>query len=199
MYNTLGVLLSGGESRRFGVPKAFASYKNQFFWKISFQALEKVAETSVIITQSKYFDRFSQEEFVKMYEDDPLFKGNGPLAGIYTAMKKERAEWYVVLSCDIPRITSRTLENLLKFRDSHIQAVIPKVSGKIQPLIGVYHHSIFPIIENQLTMNQLKITNLLNLINVCYVTEEDLMSDQEIFSNINSQMDYNKLLKRDYK
>ncbi|TXC92176.1 molybdenum cofactor guanylyltransferase [Metabacillus litoralis] len=197
MYNTLGVLLAGGESRRFGQPKAFATYKKQYFWEISYQAIKKVTDTNIIISQSAYIDRFTRENSVSVYEDESPYKGKGPLAGIYTAMKKEQAEWYIVLSCDIPQITSKTLENLLKFRSNHIQAIIPKISGRIQPLVGVYHSSIFPEIENQLLTNQLKLTNLLDLIDVCYVNEQDLMINQEVFSNINTQSDYHKLLNND--
>jgi molybdopterin-guanine dinucleotide biosynthesis protein A len=82
-------------------------------------------------------------------------------------------------------------------RNPTFKAVIPKVSGKLHPLIGVYHHSIFSLVEKQLTKQEYRIVSLLNKIEVLYVSEKEIGVDRKIFSNINSQEDYKQLLTND--
>ena len=93
--------------------------------------------------------------------DDEKVKGRGPLAGIYTAMKNIEAKWYVVVSCDIPFVTKHTLHNLLKMRNSSVTTIIPRVNGRLHPLIGVYHHSIFAELEKQLVNHEYKMMSFL--------------------------------------
>jgi molybdopterin-guanine dinucleotide biosynthesis protein A len=190
MHETVGVLLAGGESRRFGHPKAFASFKGQTFWEHSFHAMKEVTDYQLIISHSNLFKRFSEVAPCQVLKDDEEVKGKGPLAGIYTAMNHEKSEWYVILSCDIPFITKYTIRSLLDLRQPNVKAVIPKINGKLHPLIGVYHHSIFTMIENQLLKHDYKMVTLLEKIEVLYVSEKDLDVDVKIFSNINSQEDY---------
>ncbi|PMC35126.1 hypothetical protein CJ195_20250 [Bacillus sp. UMB0899] len=189
-----GVLLAGGESKRFGEPKAFAEYNGRKLWQYSMEVLKVTTEQQIIISHQDLLKEFQKATQEKILTDDHRFIGDGPKAGIYTAMKNETSEWFVILSCDIPLITADIIRRLLTYIDSDKKMIIPKIEGRVHPLIGVYHHSVFPIIEEQLESNDRKLMTLFDQVNVCFVTEKELQSDAKTFSNINSRRDYGMLL-----
>jgi len=194
MTQIIGVLLAGGESRRFGQPKAFAEYSGKFFWQYSMQALKETTEHQLIISHQNLLERFKEETEEIVLTDDPKFKGDGPMAGIYTAMKYEISEWYMILSCDIPLISAELVHKLQSFISPDKKIIIPNIKGKLHPLVGVYHYSVFPLIERQLENKERKMMTLLSQVEVCYVTEKELQTDPKIFCNINSPNDYGMLL-----
>jgi len=197
LIETLGVLLAGGQSRRFGSPKAFATYKGKEFWEYSLQALKSSTESQAIISHPSLIEKFKKQTNIKVLYDDPIVQGKGPLAGIYTAMKDEKAEWFVFLSCDIPLITDKVLSTLLTYRSEGAKIIIPKINGKLHPLIGIYHYSIQSVVEKQLLNNELKVMSLFEKVPVYYVLQHQLGVESKIFSNINSPNDYVEILKND--
>lgn len=197
MQQIIGVLLAGGESRRFGQPKAFAEYNGKKFWHYSMQALKETTEKQVIVSHQNLLKKFTEETKVNVITDDHQFVGAGPKAGVYTAMKIEVSEWFVILSCDIPLISGEVIKKLLAYIYSGKKVIIPNIEGKLHPLVGVYHHSVFPLIEKQLENKDRKMMTLLNQVNVLFVTEKELNIDPKIFSNINSPKDYGMLLNND--
>jgi molybdopterin-guanine dinucleotide biosynthesis protein A len=197
LYETVGVLLAGGESSRFGQPKAFAKYKGKSFWEHSYEVLKEETDQQLVISRTDLVDKMKETATCKVIVDDVEVKGKGPLAGIYTAMNHEKAEWYFILSCDVPLITNRLIRSLLDLKKPTFKAVIPKVNEKLHPLIGVYHCSIFSLVEKQLTKREYRLLSLLDKIDVLYVSEKEIGVDKKIFSNINSQEDYKLLLTND--
>lgn len=193
-HDIVGVLLAGGESRRFGKPKAFALFKEKDFWEHSLDAMRESTDQQIIISQPDLVIRFKGNTFCQVIEDDDIVMGKGPLAGIYTAIKHTRAKWYVVISCDVPLITRQTIQSLLNLRNDQVQAIIPQIKGKLHPLIGIYHYTVLDKIEQQLRDGDYRVITLLEKITVCYASENDLNVDVKSFSNINSQEDYTELL-----
>ncbi|MGM7720150.1 molybdenum cofactor guanylyltransferase [Metabacillus sp. Hm71] len=193
MKETIGVLLAGGESRRFGHHKAFASYQGKFFWEHSFSVLKAVSDKQIIISHPNIAGKLKDAVLCPVLLDEPDVKGKGPMAGMITAMNHVQAEWYVFLACDIPLITNQAVLRLLHFRQHDIKAIIPKINGRLQPLTGVYHHSIYSLMKEQLENHEYRIISLLEKIEVLYVTEKDLQVDPSIFRNVNSQEDYTEL------
>ncbi len=184
-YNVCGVILSGGESRRFGAHKAFALYKGVSFWEHSFNALEGVTDTQIIVSHPALVERFKTITNLSVIEDDQRMQGNGPMAGIYSAMNQVNAKWYVVLSCDIPAIQKQVITELLALMSDTVEAIIPVIEGRFQPLVGLYHHSTFPKIKELLHNGNYRLMSLLEQINVQYVNENDLNVDPKVFRNIN--------------
>lgn len=193
-HDIVGVLLAGGKSRRFGKPKAFASFEEQDFWKYSIDAMSENTDQQIIISQPDLVSRFKGKTSCEILEDDESVMGKGPLAGIYTAIKHKRAKWYVIISCDVPLIKRQTIHSLLNLRNDQVQAIIPQIKGKLHPLIGIYHYTVLDKIEQQLRDGDYRVIKLLEKITVCYVSEHDLNTEVKSFCNINSQEDYKELL-----
>ncbi|WP_307337406.1 molybdenum cofactor guanylyltransferase [Metabacillus malikii] len=197
MLTIIGVLLAGGQSRRFGTHKAFAQLNGMFFWESSMNAMKRLTDQQVIISHPELVKVFQQYESYFVCTDDDNVVGKGPLAGMYTTMNHIMGEWYIFLSCDIPFISELVIKQLLRARNNKYLAIIPQVDGKIHPLIGVYHRSSFEYITSQLQNNELKLSALLQKMPVKYMSIEDMGVERKVFCNINSQEDYITLQSND--
>ena len=78
--------------------------------------------------------------------------GQGPLAGIEAALQSGQAEWNLIVSCDMPDISSAVLSFLLeKARETSASCVAAEdATGQIHPLCAVYHRRCLPIIRRSL-------------------------------------------------
>ncbi|KIL51902.1 molybdenum cofactor guanylyltransferase [Jeotgalibacillus soli] len=189
-----GVILAGGESKRFRSSKAFATYNNQYFYESALEALSPYTDQNVIVSQPSLSTRFIKEKGFSIIEDIDPFKGKGPLSGIYAAMKQCPASWYFVLPCDMPRMNAAAAGKLAAQIDRQFDAVIPNVFGRIQPLAGLYHRSTLTQLEEQLSLENYRMIHFLNKINTKYVTEQDLAITEDVFQNVNDQDEYKLLL-----
>jgi molybdenum cofactor guanylyltransferase len=189
-----GVIVAGGQSRRFGSDKAFSLYKGMPFFQHSLQAVSSSADEVIIVTSRALFPRFNDLPNVQVVEDIEEFKGCGPLAGIYTAMRGYQAEWYVVLPVDVPLVTSSLVNRLISKVDERYDAIVPIIGGKLQPLLALYRESVRERIYNQLVSEEYKMGNILKGLTVLYLTEEEI-GEREAFHNINTKQDYDTHIK----
>lgn len=177
-----GIVLAGGMSRRFQSDKACEPYKNGTFLSHAYTELKAVSD-SVAVSGRKWKD-----PEITSFEDCPPFKGLGPLAGIYSAMKIVKSEWYLVLACDMPLIDRQTLSVFTELKTAGHSAVVPVINGKVHPLCAMYHCSLLPVLQKPLEDRELKMMSLLH-------AAEPLMLDQshfdrpDQFANINKKED----------
>ncbi|KPL59202.1 hypothetical protein AM506_13330 [Rossellomorea vietnamensis] len=189
-----GVIVAGGQSRRFGSDKAFSLYKGKPFFQHSLQAVSSFADEMIIVTSSRLFSRFEALPNVHVVEDVDEFKGCGPLAGIYTVMSAYQAEWYAVLPVDVPLVTSSLVNRLVSKVDERYDAIVPVIGGKLQPLLALYRESVRETIYEQLVNEDYKMGNILKSLSVLYLTEEEV-AEKEAFHNINTKQDYDTYIK----
>lgn len=188
----VGVVLAGGESRRFGEAKAFAVYNGKCFYERVCEALVAHVDEIVIVAHPKLRTRFTHSH--RVIEDDPVFRGKGPLAGLYSVMKTVRSDWYCVLACDMPLINEQVVERLMKAAESNVyDAVVPKIDGRLQPLAAVYHDRTFATLKSLLNDDERKVKRFLEQIKVRYLYENDFALDSFYFQNINTKEEYARL------
>lgn len=186
-----GILLAGGESKRFGKPKAFALKGSKPFYVHSLEALKPFVEKIIIVTNKKLHHRFPFSSSIEVIHDFKEYKGNGPLAGIYSTMEIYFSEWYVVAPVDVPFIEQEVYGELIKHVDNDYDAIVPIATGKIHPLIALYRSSLKEKIKNKLDEGNLSVRRLLKDVQVKYVQFDNDMP----FYNINNQKEYKKYLK----
>jgi len=195
--NIVGVILAGGESRRFGSPKAFALRDHLPFYQYSLQAIEPFVPSTLIVTSPKLEGFFMNENIkTSIVKDDETYHGQGPLAGIYTAMDTVVTDWYMVIPIDVPFVEQWVFKRLIKYIDGgRVDAIVPTVHGKKQPLLSIYHYDMKNWIKKQLDMGKRSVHELLNERKVVYVSIEE----EKPFTNINWKEDYQQLIqKRDF-
>src|SRR5690625_77287 len=149
--NIVGIILAGGQSSRFGSPKAFVKKDNIPFYQYSWQAIKPFVTSTLIITNPLLEALFAKDNVpIKMVNDHNLYQGQGPLAGIYTAMDVLIADWYMIVPVDVPFVEQWIFEWLITFIAEDVVAIIPVVNGKNEPLLSLYHYSLKKEIKKQL-------------------------------------------------
>ena len=189
MNDTTGVLLSGGKSSRFGSPKAFAKFNEKEMYEYSMAILEEVTDEVVISSSPTLSPVFQARGFKNIIEDVQPYRGKGPLAGIYSCMKSAPSQWYVVLPCDMPLLSKEILNKMLQHKSLDVDAILPNTFGRVQPLVGVYHQRVLPILEQKLNEDKLKMMKFIQRINVKFLDEDELNLRQNVFQNINRESD----------
>jgi len=186
-----GIVLAGGKSSRYGKPKMFETYQNKYFYQHSVEALKQNSLSPIVIsTNEKLIPSFRQNDvdFIVEKETEAY---QGPLFAMYNALSKiPHADWYFVLSCDIPFITSAFVEKMICLTENgQYDAIVPIQSGNIHPLLALYHHRSLAKMEQLLAKNIRKIRLLLDEISVLTVP---FSAEEEVFININKPQDWRK-------
>ncbi|MCS3901108.1 molybdenum cofactor guanylyltransferase [Methanococcus voltae] len=210
------IILSGGKASRMGGEKSFrkTSKENKYL-------IEKVADILVdmnlpfiTVFKNPKFMNYDSEEvekqtYFKNKYKQPItwdtIEGKGPLIGIYEGMKISKGDWILVLPCDMPHITRKAIEKLIKnvyFAEKNgYNCIVPKhKNGFIEPLFSLYHISSISKLEN--IVNQIKesgksapIRLLIDSLNPLYVDAQEIDINQKTYVNINTFEDFDNLNK----
>lgn len=129
------------------------------------------------------------------------YPGRGPLAGIEAGLRASAYEWNLVVACDMPLVTGQAGRFLLEQavaaeRPVQVDAVVPVIDGRLQPLFAVYHKRCADRIERLLQAEQLKMTDLLEQLRVKRVTEADFPAEIDtgrVFINMNRPDEYEQV------
>jgi molybdenum cofactor guanylyltransferase len=189
-----GIILAGGQSRRFGTPKAFAIKNEMPFYQYSINAVSSLAQSIVLVSNNEIVNEFKvNEPHITLITDHSKYQGLGPLAGIYSGMDSIDAEWYLVSPIDVPFIEESVYKILLQHIEVGKEAIVPIVKGRMQPLISVLHNSLKEKIKEQLEQNELSPKQLFAKSQVSYIN----MDDERPFRNINYKEDLRKFLQEE--
>jgi molybdenum cofactor guanylyltransferase len=186
-------VLAGGKSVRFQSPKAFAVYNDHYFYEQALSTFSAYVDDSLIVSHDSFKNRFPKH--LQVIEDEGEFKGKGPLAGIYSAMKTIEAPWYIVLPCDMPFLSKKVIEEIvgLTKKEREINGIVPIINGRTQPLVAAYHRNCINDIKLLLEAETYAMKALLDKITVKYITEKDLKCEEDQFQNINTQKEYRNI------
>ncbi|MEO0564310.1 MAG: molybdenum cofactor guanylyltransferase, partial [Chloroflexota bacterium] len=162
-------ILAGGASRRMGQNKAFILLEGKPLIQHVIDAVIPLQCPVVIIAN----DKASYTPFgLPVYAD--LKPGCGSLGGIYTALKVCTTPHVLCLACDMPFVDSSLLRFLIGQSPDEVDAVVPRVDGRPQPLHAVFHQRVAPTIAQQLNQGSFAIYDFLSLIRVSVVCESIL-------------------------
>ncbi|TDQ40743.1 molybdenum cofactor guanylyltransferase [Aureibacillus halotolerans] len=190
--NVMGVVLAGGLSSRFGSPKPFAKTQGKFFYEFAVEAISSLVDETIVVTNEGLQDQFINRG-VSCLVDVSMFRQQGPLAGLYTAMEHREADWYIVVPSDLPRMTTAVFTELKANACPSCDAIIPMVNEVAEPLVGLYAAQVKPVIKRQLKGGKRSVHKMLNELRVRYVR----FDDAEAFQNINTPADYECMERED--
>ncbi|SFM38454.1 molybdopterin-guanine dinucleotide biosynthesis protein A [Gracilibacillus orientalis] len=185
-----GIVLTGGKSSRFKRDKAFASYKGNLFYENALEVMLACVDNTFLVIRDNQPLQLESEN-IKVITDHAPFKGKGPLAGIYSAMMEEgAAKWYLVLPVDTPLMEQSILKKLITYIDANVDAIVPRVNARVQPLVALYKLDAMQVMERQLLAEKRSMHQLLKKLTVTYVDFHS--EDEKYFININTQEDYQR-------
>jgi len=186
-----GVVLAGGQSRRFGSNKALARWRGKFLIQHVRDTLSSVFNDCLLVTNTP-----EQYEFLNMPTIRDIYQNLGPLAGIHSALCHTDKQWIFVIGCDMPAITPDFITFLCGFAEEDREAVIPWLETGAEPLCSLYHKTALAKIELQLENQKAQVKKLLEKLSVRKVKEEELQrvtGGRRVFFNVNREQDLDRL------
>jgi molybdenum cofactor guanylyltransferase len=166
-----GILLVGGDSSRFGSPKALARLGGETLAARSWRLLGAFAHRLAV---GKVSDGL---ELPFALVDDGT-EVRAPLAGVVAGLRAASTERCVIVPVDCPTLTVAALESLaLACRD----AAVPQTG----PLPGAYDRRALPVLERRLAAGELKLRDAVAELDVALV---ELPPEQLVNVNVPSEL-----------
>lgn len=191
------IILAGGKSSRMGFDKQFLRLRDKYLVEMIAEKLRGVFNEIILVTNRP-------EEYVKygfrLVEDE--VKNFGPLAGIHVGLKSSGSTHNYIVACDMPFINIEYVKfmmELIKQHDGKVDGVITRLGNWIEPFNALYSKNLIGRIEENIKKGKRQINLLLQNSNVLYVNEakaREFSPDWEMFTNINTLRDYERLMKR---
>ncbi|HEX9485371.1 MAG TPA: molybdenum cofactor guanylyltransferase [Gemmatimonadaceae bacterium] len=139
----IGVLLAGGESRRFGgLPKGLAIVDEMRIADRAIAALRAASDDVIVVAN----DPDAQSWFPTMRVVADAVPGLGPLAGIETALRAANGAAVLVVAWDMPFVPAPLLRGMRALGDTGAEAVAPVHDDPpmIESLCAYYAASALP-------------------------------------------------------
>lgn len=155
-----GLILAGGQSRRFGEDKACYVVGGRPMARRVYDALAPlVGEVFVSVRAPGANPGLPAEEVVDRYSD------GGPLAGLHAGLVRSRTPWLFVVACDLPFVTTETLAAVLTAPRESSWPVVPRTpDGQLQPLCALYPAALLPLVEEHIREGRYAVHGLLTAV-----------------------------------
>ncbi len=160
---TLGVVLAGGRSRRFGSPKALATFLGTPLILRPVEALRGVCSEVVVVGGDPDGELAGVLPVPLLSDQEP---GQGPLGGLVTALNHARSRRFqgvLLLGCDMPLVSTSLLRRVAgEGEASGESAVAPEdASGRLHPLCAWYPVGTLPVALQALSSSDRSLMGLL--------------------------------------
>lgn len=186
MSRTVGILLAGGLSSRFGSPKAFAEIGDEVFYNRVYKALEAACDHVVIVSRKEFLPLFPGR--LDVITDLPVVAGKGPLAGIFSVMALRPADRYMVLPCDMPFIGPNETLALKSLADPFADVTAVETAQDKIPLFSVWNGNQAKDLKEAIMDGQHSVFGFLNRLDTHWVDSELIHHDVSVFRNINTNI-----------
>ncbi|MFZ2418188.1 MAG: molybdenum cofactor guanylyltransferase [Smithellaceae bacterium] len=191
--NMTGILLAGGKNSRMGANKAFLEIDGIRLIDKTINIYREIFSEIIIVTN----DPLSYVELTDAAVVTDIYKGKGPLGGIYTGLFYSKHNYAFVSACDMPYLNKDFIDYLTEQTDRH-DVIVPELDKGYQPLHAVYSRNCLPSIKRLLLIDKLKITGFYRDMRVLAIGEEQILpfnKDGRLFQNINTPEDVEQLAK----
>ena len=173
-----GALLVGGESKRFGSPKALAELGGETLAERGWRVLGELCEERIAV--GKASDGL-ELPFTVLDDGSEV---RAPIAGVVAALRAARHDVCVVLPVDCPLVTAELLGDLADACRDGIDAAIPQTG----PLPGAYRRTALPVLERAVAAGELALHAALTDATVMVVG-----CDETLLANVNTRDDLRHL------
>jgi len=178
-------ILCGGKSSRMQSEKGLVLFQGVPFIEHIINAVLPFASHIQLITNTTDYDYLEY----KKIKDIELDKG--PIGGIYSALMHSDSEMNLILSCDIPLISTELLLELIDKHKENTPVSVFSDGERIHPLIGVYSKTILPILKDTIVNSNLRMMEMIKNVGAQIIEVGADKSNQ--FRNINSVAELNEL------
>jgi len=146
-----GLVLSGGQSTRMGTDKGQLAYHGRPQREHAYELLSRYTDLVYLSVNAAQAAELSGTSY-RLIED--TFLGLGPLGGILSAFRQDPEAAWLVVACDLPLLSERSLDILVAGRDSGKMATAFYDSDHRfpEPLVTLWEPRAYPILLQFLSM-----------------------------------------------
>jgi molybdopterin-guanine dinucleotide biosynthesis protein A len=132
-----GLVLAGGASTRMGTDKAVLQYHGQPQLRWAFELLSKFCTATFVSVRPDQREDSARAAYPQIVDRQP---GSGPIAGICAALIEHPKVAWLVLACDLPFVSERTLRHLVAHRAPQKMATAYRSAhdGLPEPLCAIW-------------------------------------------------------------
>lgn len=185
----LGVVLAGGESRRFGMMKAVFPLLGRPMARWALDSLEPWTSEQVVIANAD-----GVAEALRVPGRPDLRQGLGPLGGLQTALTwalETGKTGVFLLACDLPLVPAELVGRILELWPREHPAVVPGSDGPrgFEPLCAAYHIRCLPGVEEVLRSGRRSMEAALRAVDGHRLLARELGPPAELglaFTNVNT-------------
>jgi len=181
-------IIAGGKSSRMGSDKGMLLLNETVFIEHIVKALQEAAIQNITIVSAN-----SDYNFLNCNRIEDVYPDKGPVGGIFTALSHSKTEQNIVLSVDVPLISSAIITWLIANIDDENLITQVKVLDKTSPLIAVYNKKAVHVFEEHLKKEQLRLRMVVEAIP--HQTIDVPVKWNSLLQNINTKEDYQNLIK----
>jgi molybdopterin-guanine dinucleotide biosynthesis protein A len=167
-HSLTGILLVGGASRRFGSPKALASFRGETLADRGWRLLGEVCDERIAVGKT------SDALEVPFRVLDDGTDDRAPAYGVLAGLRAASHEVSVILPVDCPLVTPDALRALGDAR------AVPQTG----PLPGAYERAAIPELERRLAAGELTLKGL---------NPRVVELDEELLANVNTPDDLRQI------
>jgi molybdopterin-guanine dinucleotide biosynthesis protein A len=188
------VLLAGGRSSRMGRPKAWLEFSGTPLLSLLAARLARFFPEIVVVAAPG--QELPEHGGATVTDQRP---GEGPLAGLETAMAAVRRPFLFLTSCDVPFLAPALAVRLAELAEEGCgyDAVVPEWEGRLHPLQAVYRTGIREVVSGLLAAGRRRPVDLFGLVRTRTVGEEEVRASDPTgltLYNMNSPGDYERAL-----
>ena len=186
-----GIVLAGGQSSRFGADKALARVEGLTMIERTVNLLNSLDLDPVVIANGT-----RDYSFLKCSIERDLIPDKGPMGGLYTACCLFERLSLVVLTCDMPALTSAAIKHLIECHQKENRVTVYFRNGtRKQPFPGIYEPGLCDTIVKFIEMEQLSMQELFKTIPEMQALK--FQFHEGLLLNINKRKDLSFILKGD--
>ena len=176
-----GFVLAGGRSSRMGRDKALLRHLGIPLVVRAAAAVRSAAGSVTILGDPAFYGRFG---WPVLPDEQPDL---GPIGGLSTALEHTKAEWNLLVACDMPELSAELLRELIR-RTHRCRrlCVAPLTQTGFEPLCAVYRRTALPVVRKAIADGRLKMRDLLPLLDTAPVAG----LDPAWFRNVNTPAEW---------
>ena len=191
-FDATGIILAGGKSSRMGRDKSVLPLPDsgESMLKSIWNGLMPLCKEILICGNSS--DKYKLPDTVEISD---IYKDRGPLSGIHAGLKRASYDYSFIVSCDMANFNQELAAFLLSKCGNH-ELIIPRHNGLFEPLFAVYHKNIMDIIEIKLLSGVNRVQKIISEVDLLIVEDDEIKDfgdPEELFRNINTPEDYQKI------
>ena len=178
-----GIVLAGGKSSRFGEDKALAKAQGMTLIEKSVLLLKEIDPEPLVITSAT-----RDYSFLDCRVERDIIPEKGPLGGLYTASQVCGDSSLLVLTCDMPNVTTSALHTLAASHKKNKGITLFRVGDdQWHPFPGVYEASLGAVILKAIERYELSMHRFIRSITPIQLTSYELKQGE--LHNVNAQED----------